>query len=151
MLSKTLLVLVPAVVAALSAAAIEFLPATLYFPVVEYTVPGDVRVAMLRYGEPDMPRCERSMNQLVAGVRASCPACKFVERCVRGLDAGHRKILSREPLTTASLRTQNGNLTLTLSSANAEVALGMCRVAADQSAALPSDQKVLCFPPSTPR
>jgi hypothetical protein len=149
--SKFLLMLVPAAVALLSAAAIEFLPATLYFPVVEYSMPGEIQIAMLRYGELDMPRCERSMNQLVAGARVSCPTCKYVERCVRGLDAAHRRVLSREALATASLRTQNSNLTLTVSSTNQELALSVCRLVAEQAAVLTTGQRLLCFPPSTPR
>jgi hypothetical protein len=70
---------------------------------------------MLKYGGPDIPRCERSVSQVASSVRASCPTCKYVERCVRGPDVEHRKILSREPLATPSLRTQSGKLTVTVS------------------------------------
>lgn len=151
MLSKSLPVLILAVTAILTAAAIEFLPETLYFPVVEYSMPGDIQVMMLKYGEPDIPRCERSVSQVAGSVRASCPNCKYVERCVRGLDAERRKILSREPLATASLRTQSGKLIVTVSAKNPDLALSVCRLVAEQTASQTTDKKLLCFPPLTSR
>ena len=151
MLSKSLPVLILAVTAILTAAAIEFLPATLYFPVVEYSMPGDIQVVMLLYGEPDIPRCERSVGPVGKSVRASCPACKYAERCVRGLDVERRKILSREPLVTPSLRTQNGKLTVTVSTKNPDLALGVCQLVAEQTSAQTADKKLRCFPPLTAR
>jgi hypothetical protein len=151
MLSKILPVAVLAVTAMLTAAAIEWLPATLYFPVIEYSMPGDIQVAMLKHGEPDVPRCERSISQVAGSLRASCPTCKYVERCIRGLDAEHRKILSRAPLTTASLRTQSGSLIVTVSAKTPDLALAVCRLVATQTAAKTTDEKLLCYPPSTSR
>jgi len=150
-LSKILPAIVLAVTAMLTAAAIEFLPGTLYFPVVEYTTPDDIHVTMLKYGETDVPRCERSVSQVAGSVRASCPACKYVERCARGLDATHRKILSREPLAMPSLRTQNGRLTLTVTAKTPELALGVCQMVAEQTAAQAADNKLVCFPALTSR
>lgn len=151
MLSKTLPVLILAVTAILSAAAIEYLPETLYYPVVEYSMPGDVQITMLKYGEPDIPRCKRSISQVARSVRASCQDCKYVERCVRGLDGERRKILSHDPLTTASLRTQSGNLTVMVSAKNPDLALSVCRLVAEQTASQTADKKLLCFPALTSR
>jgi len=151
MLSKTLPVLILAVTAILTAAAIEFLPATLYFPVVDYSMPGDIQIVMFKYGEPDIPRCERSLNRVVESVRASCPDCKYTQRCVRGLDSEHRKTLGFEPLTTVSLRTENGGLTLTVSAKNPHLALTICRLIAQQTAAQTANKKLLCFPALTSR
>lgn len=151
MMSKILPIVILAGTAILTAAAIEFLPATLYFPVVEYSAPGDIQITMLKIGEPDIPRCKRSISNIEGSVRASCPNCKYAERCVRGLDAEHRKILSREPLATPSLRTQSGSLTLTISAKDPNLALSVCRLIAEQSASKTPDQKVVCSPALTAR
>ena len=139
--------LVAAIVAAiLVLAAVEFLPATSYFPVVEYAAPGNIRFVMLKHGEPDESRCEKSARDIENAVRASCADCKTVRQCVRGLDAGQRKILSREPLATPSLRTQDGRLTMTVSADDPEVALRVCRLAEQQTAARTVDKRLICFP-----
>ena len=41
------------------AAAIEFPPETLYFPVIEYAAPEDIRTALLMNGELERSSCER--------------------------------------------------------------------------------------------
>lgn len=127
-------------------AAVEFLPGTSYFPVVEYTAPGNIRFVMLKHGEPDESRCEKNVRDIENAVRGSCADCQPVKRCVRGLDAEQRKILSREPLATPSLRTQDGRLTMTVAAADPEVALSVCRLAAEQTATRTVDKRLLCFP-----
>jgi len=151
MFNKGLMFVVVIVTAILVLAAIEFLPRTSYFPVVEYTTPGNIRFVTLKQGEPDQSGCEKSASDIESAVRASCADCKPVKRCVRGLDAEQRKILSRDPLATPSLRTQDGRLTTTVSAADPEVALSVCRLAAEQTASQTADRRLLCSPASAPR
>lgn len=151
MLYRVLPILVIGITAALTAAAIEFLPETLYFPVVKYTTPENIQIAIFRNGEFDQPRCEQAAGKVANAIRANCPACKVVERCFRGLDAERRKILSREPLSTPSVRQQGGKLTMTLATEDPQLALGVCRQTEQQTATQPVDQRLRCFPASAPR
>ncbi len=146
MLYRVLPVLVLSVTAALTAAAVEYLPETLYFSVIEYSTPEHIRIALYKNGEFDRSDCEQGASRAATAIRASCPTCKVEERCVRGLDVEHRKILSREPLSTPSVRMPGGKLTMTLSTNDQQVALGVCRQAEQHSASLPIDQRLRCFP-----
>jgi hypothetical protein len=137
--------------AALTAAAIEFLPETLYFPVVEYTTPEKIQIAFFKNGELDQSSCQQAAGKVAIAIRASCPACKVVERCFRGLNAERRKILSQEPLSTPSVRQQGGKLTMTLATEDPQLALGVCRQIERQSASQPVDQRLRCFPALVPR
>ncbi len=151
MSKKALMLVVVLVIGILVLAAIELLPGTSYFPVVEYTTPGNVRIVTLKQGEPDESRCEKIVRDMENAVRASCADCKPVKRCVHGPDAEQRKILSREPLATPSLRTLDGRLTMTVAAADPEVALGVCRLAEKQTAALTDDKRLRCSPALTSR
>jgi len=151
MLYKGLPVLVLGLTLLLTAAAIEFLPETLYFPVVEYSTPENIQIALLKNGELEQSSCERGARQVANAIRASCPACKVIERCLRGLDAEHRKILSREPLSTPSVRQQGGRLTMTLSAADPQLALAVCRQTEQHTASQPADQRLRCIPALAPR
>jgi len=84
MIRKSLPIVIFGLIVILAVAAIEFLPETLYFPVVEYTTPENVHVVMLKNGEPDKSGCEKSAGKLVSAIRANCPNCKYVGRCSRG-------------------------------------------------------------------
>ena len=146
MFNKGLLLAVVIVIVILVLATIEFLPGAAYFPVVEYTTPANIRFVMLRHGEPDESRCEKNARAIESALHARCGDCKPVKRCVRGLDAEQQKILSREPLATPSLRTQDGRLTMTVSAADPQVALSVCRLAEEQTAARAVDKRLICFP-----
>lgn len=146
MLYRLLPLLFIGLTAALTAAAIEFLPETLYFPVVEYSTPENILIALFKNGELDRASCELGVAKDASAVRKACPGCKVVERCVRGLDAERRKILSREPLATPSVRMQGGKLTMTLSTADPQLALGVCQQSEQQSASLPAAQRLRCYP-----
>jgi hypothetical protein len=135
----------------LTAAAIEFLPETLYFPVVEYSTPENLQVALLKHGELDQSSCEQGALRVASAIRASCPACKVFERCFRGLEAERRKILSQEPLSMPSLRQQGGNLTMTIAAEDPQLALAVCRQTEQQTATQPVDQRLRCFPALVPR
>ena len=146
MLYRVLPVLVLGLTAALTAAAIEFFPETLYFPVVEYSTPEDIRIALFRNGELEQSSCEQGASLVASAIRTSCPACKIAERCIRGLDDERRKILSREPLATPSARMPGGKLTMVVSAGDPKLALGVCQQTERQSAALPVDKRLRCFP-----
>lgn len=143
---KALPLLILALAVALAAAAIEFLPETLYFPVIEYTAPENIRVALFKHGELEQSSCEKDASRVASTIRARCPACRVVGRCLRGLDADRRKILSREPLSTPSARNAGGKLTMTFSSPDPQLALTVCRLTEQQTAAQPVDQRLRCFP-----
>jgi hypothetical protein len=148
---KALPLLILALALALTAAAIELLPETLYFPVIEYAAPANIRIALLKNGDLEQSNCEQTASRVASAIRAHCPACQVVGRCLRGLDAERRKILSREPLSTPSARIAGGKLTMTFSSQDPQLALGVCRQTERQTAAQPVDQRLRCFPALAPR
>ena len=148
---KALPLLILGLAMALSAAAIEFLPETLYFPVIEYGAPGNIRVALFKNGELDQSSCEQATSRVASAIRAHCPTCQVVGRCFRGLDAQRRKILSQEPLSTPSARIAGGKLTMTFSSRDPQLALAVCRQTERQTAAQPVDRRLRCFPALEPR
>ena len=150
-LYKGLPILVLGLTMLLTAAAIEFLPETLFFPVVEYSTPENIQFALLKNGEFDKSSCEQDAGQVVQAIRAHCPACKVVERCFRGLDAERRKILSPDALATPSARLPGGKLTMTITAADAQLALAVCRQIEAQTASQPADQRLRCFPASAER
>ncbi len=141
-----LAILVVGLTLLLSAAAIELLPETLFFPVVEYATPENIGIALFKNGELDQSSCEQGTRQIVEAVRANCPSCKVDERCFRGLDAERRKILSQEPLSKPSARVQGGKLTMTFSAADVQLALDVCRQTEQQTASQPVDRRLRCFP-----
>jgi len=145
-LYKGLPILILGLTMLLTAAAIEFLPETLFFPVVEYSTPENMQIALIKNGELDRSSCEQGARQIAKAIRAGCPACKVVERCIRGLDAERRKILSQEPLSTPSVRQQGGRLTMNLAAKDPQLALAVCRQTEQQSASQPVDQRLRCFP-----
>ena len=148
---KALPLLILGLTMALTTAAIEFLPATLYFPVIEYAAPENIRVALLKNGELEQSTCEQTASQVASAIRAHCPACRVDGRCFRGLDAERRKILSREPLATPSARIAGGKLTMTFASQDPQLALAVCRQTERQTAAQPVDQRLRCFTALAPR
>ena len=144
-LYRVLPVLLLALTALLTAAAIEFLPETLYFPVVEFSTPEAIRIALFKNGELELSACEQGAAKLATAIRADCAACIVTERCVRGLDAERRQILSREPLAMPSLRMREGTLTMTLTARDPQLALNVCQKIERQSASLPVDERLQCF------
>ncbi len=139
-------VLILGLTALLTAAAIQYLPETLYFPVIEYTTPDNIRFRLLKNGELDLTGCERGAHAIAQAIVASCPKCKVAERCFRGLDAERRKILSREPLPTPSIRTPDGKVAMTISADDPQLALNVCRASEQQGASQPIDRQPHCFP-----
>ncbi len=139
-------IIVVGLTAALTWGAIEFLPETLYFPQVEYSTPQNVRFSVLMNGELDRATCEQSAKQIIQNIRANCADCQYVNRCFRGLDAERRRILSREPLPIPTTRRKDGRLTLTISAKEPALALAVCQLLERQSALLPYEKRLQCFP-----
>jgi hypothetical protein len=151
-LSKGLLpVLILGLTGLLTAAAIDFLTENFFFQIVAYSTPENMKILLLKNGELELSSCEQGASQVASAIRASCPACKVMERCIRGLDAERRKILSQEPLSTPSLRQQGGKLTMTLATEDPQLALGVCRQTEQQTASQSVDQRLRCFPALAPR
>ena len=143
---KGLPILIVGLTILLTAAAVEFLPETLFFPVVEYSAPGNIRIALHTNGELDRSSCERGTRKVANAIRTNCPSCNVVERCFRGLDAERRKILARDPLAAPSARLPGGKLTMTIWAADAQLALDVCRQTEQQTAPQPLDRRLRCFP-----
>jgi hypothetical protein len=143
---KSLSVVVLGVTGLLTWGAIELMPETLFFPVVEYSVPGDIHFTMLKAGELDRTSCDQAARQLSASVKTHCPQCNYVERCFRGLSSDRRQILSRDALATPSVRTPGSGITMTISAADPELALNVCRLIEQQSASQPLDKRARCYP-----
>ena len=145
MIHRVIPILILVLTALVSAAAIEFLPQTIYFPVIEYTTPDNIGFKLLKNGELDLTVCERGAHAVAQAIVASCPSCKVSDRCIRGLDAERRKILSREPLPTPSIRTPDGKVAMTISANDPQLALSVCRASEQQAATQPIEQRLRCF------
>lgn len=124
--------------------AIEFIPGTLFFPVVNYSTPENVRFAVLKTGETTSQRCQQTLKQLSASIRAACPACTSVELCYQGLDGERKTILSREPLGIPSAR--SAAITITVSAPDAAVGQAVCELMEKQSATQPVAARLRCYP-----
>ncbi len=143
--------IVVAITAVLTAAAIEFLPQTVFFPLVELSVPGGLQVTYLQPGHTERAECETIVAEIARGFVANCQGCKLVYRCAQGLAADQRRALSHEPIVQHSARTASGALTITFAAADANLALAACRQVEQQSAAQPAIAQLRCFPAGAPR
>jgi hypothetical protein len=143
---KALPIVIVGLTAALTWAAVEFLPASLHFPVVEYSTPENVQITMYKNGELDQSSCKDSVGKIANSIRANCPACKVIEHCFLGLDAEHRRVLARDPLTTPSARWPGGKLMMTISAADPQMAMAVCQQMEQQTASQTVDKRLKCFP-----
>ena len=143
---KILPVLILSLTAALTWAAIEILPESLQFPVVEYSISDEIQIKIFKNGESDLSSCRDSAAKTAASVRTGCPTCRVVERCFRGLDAERKKILARDPLATPSARTPGGSLTMTISATDPQMALSVCRQIEQQTALQTVYFRLQCSP-----
>lgn len=143
--------LVLGVTVALTAAAIEFLPRTLYFPNVEFSTPEGFKIVFLRHAAADARSCEQQLGRMTNALRPGCANCTLRERCLRGLDDEQRKVLSREPLPLPSARNSAGTTAITFSAPDPKLALVACQLSEQQSAAQSADQRLRCFPAGASR
>lgn len=151
MLRKLVPLLVIATTAGLTAAAIEFLPRTLYFPVVDFFAPSGVQTTFLEPGHTKVLDCEHRLDEVTKSLRAVCSACKVVQRCVQGLTSAQRRALSHEPFPAPSARATNAPLTVVFAATDPNLAMSACRQAETMSASQPAESRLRCFPAGTPR
>ena len=144
-------VLVIAVTAGLTVVAIEVLPRTLLFPVVDLFAPTGVQSTFLQPGQTTPADCERMLSETARDLRATCSACKVVERCVHGLPAMLRRAVSHEPISQPSARAVNEPLTVVFSAADPSLALSACQRAGAMSAPPPAPSHRVCFAAGMPR
>ncbi len=148
---KIILLAVVAITAGLTAAAIEFLPQTVYFPVLELSAPGGLQVTFLQPGRIERGACEKIVTELERSFGANCPGCKLIHDCARSLSAEQRRALSREPIAQPSARMESGALTITFAAADVNFAMAACRQSEQQSAAQAAGAHLRCFPAGAPR
>ena len=151
MLRKVIPLLVVFVTAGLTAAAIELLPRTLLFPVVDLFAPTGVQTTFVEPGETTVEDCERKLSEEAQALRATCSTCKIVERCLRGLPPTLRRALSHEPILQPSARAVNEALTVIFSAPDPRLALSACQRAEAMSAPRPAASHLECFAAGTPR
>jgi hypothetical protein len=152
MVRKMIPLVVVALTGGLTAAAIEFLPQTLFFPVVEMSTPNGLRVTALQPGWTERSECEHLLGEVAPRLgAANCDGCKIVQRCVRGLSAATRGALSRDAIAQPSARAGNGGLIIVFSAADPNVAMGACRQSQQLSASYPVESRLECFAAGAPR
>lgn len=150
-LRKLTPLLVVATTAGLTVAAIEFLPRTLYFPVVVFFAPGGVHTTFLQPGQTEEVDCEHLLGEVTQSLRAVCSECKVVRRCARGLSAAQRRALSHAPIPRPSARAANAPLTVVFSATDPNVAMNACRRSEQMSASRPAELRLRCFTAGAPR
>jgi len=142
---------VVAVTVGLTAAVLELVPHTLFFPVVDVSMPGGLHVMALQPGLTGKRECERSIGEERSRLGASCPGCAVVQRCRRGLPAALRGALSRDAMPHPSARSGDGGLTLVFLGGDPASRMDACRRSQQVSASYPVESRLQCFEAGTPR
>lgn len=151
MMRKWMPLLVIAITGGLTAVAIEFLPHTVFFPVLELAAPGGLRITFLQPGRTERSECEKIVADMAAANGANCPDCKLDYRCTRDLSAEQRRVLSREPISLPSARVDSGALTITFASVDPNLALAACQQSAQQSLTQIANARMRCSAAGVPR
>lgn len=137
-------------IAALSVAAIRYLPDTLHYPVVKLRSGTEFEVIFLGNGVANIAACTRKTSELARPLRDSNAGLDISTNCWQGLDVESRKLLSNAPLTTPSARMGNG-VTVIYRSRDPNVALLACRQSEAASRPLEPGKLVRCVEPGKPR
>jgi hypothetical protein len=148
---KMMLLLVVAITAALTAAVIEFLPQTVFFPLVQLSAPGGMQMTFLQPGRTERAACDKIADDIVRAFGGKCPDCKIFHDCVRSLTADQRQALSREPIAQPSARMESGAMTITFAAADPNFAMAACRESEKQSAGQAAGAQLRCYPAGAPR
>jgi hypothetical protein len=151
MLRKLMPLLVVAATVGLTAAAIEFLPRTLFFPVVDFFAPGGMQTTFLQPGQTKASECEHMVSETAKSLRTVCRDCKIVRRCVRGLSVAQRRALTREPIAQPSARAGGGALIVVFSAPDPNVAMEACRRSEQMSPFSGVESRLRCFAAGVPR
>ena len=138
-----------ALVALLSLAAVQWLPQSLSYPEVVFGTPGGLVLRFIKAGKSSQAQCEENLAALRDTLAKACDTCVREARCVAGLDAEHRILLSNEPLPTPSARLPDGVVTYTASAAG--LALQTCMQSEQATMGLPEARRAHCFDAGTIR
>jgi hypothetical protein len=149
MIKKFTPLLVLAITAGAVMAAVVGLRATLFYPQVSTSFPGNIRLTYLYRGHASEDACSRAAARIAATMTAKCPACEVTQRCARGLSAGEVKLFSPEPLPDASIRLREG--IVVYAAPEAALGLALCTQSAEAMQAASPDSKARCYPPHTLR
>jgi hypothetical protein len=151
MLRKIMPLLVVATTVGLTAAAIELLPRTLFFPVVDFFAPGGMQTTFLQPGRTKASECEHMLGETAKSSSALCRDCKVVRRCVQGLPAAQRRALTRNPIAQPSARAEDGTLTVVFSALDPNAATEACRRSEQMPASYGVESRLRCFAAGMPR
>jgi hypothetical protein len=151
MLRKLMPLLVVIVTTGLTVAAIELLPQTLFYPVVDLFAATGVQSTFVQPGQTTVEGCERILSETTRSVRAGCSTCKMVERCLHGLPPALRDALSHGSIPQPSARAANDPLTVVFSAADPSLAMSVCQQAEAKTASNPTAARLVCFASGTPR
>jgi hypothetical protein len=146
-----LLAVIFALTVGLTAAAIEWLPQTLYFPRATLQAGAGLEIVFAERGKRDRGKCEKEAGRLAGLLRANCPACGITAACTSGLDASHRALLSRAPLPVPSARRADQALTIMFRAPDVALAAEACRQSAAAAAKLAERQRLTCYPAGAAR
>jgi hypothetical protein len=151
MLRKLMPLLLVATTVGLTAAAIELVPLTLFFPVVDVFAPDGMQTTFLQPGQTKASECEHMMGEAAKSSSTVCRDCKIVRRCVQGLPAAQRRALTREPIAQPSSRARDGALTVVFSAPDPNLAMEACRRSEQMSASYGVESRLRCFAAGVPR
>jgi hypothetical protein len=138
-----------ALIATLSGAAIEYLPATLYFPIVRLHSGGELEVTFFGTGFANIEACTIKSDELVKPLKES-RAGTITAACIRGLDDESRKLLSRSALDAPSIRMQNG-VVIVFRSREPQLSLEACKQSEVASHVFSVEKRFKCIPAGNPR
>ncbi|MFY9327270.1 MAG: hypothetical protein WAO76_04505 [Georgfuchsia sp.] len=133
-----------ALIAALSVAAIEYLPATLYFPIVRLHSGNELDVTFLGTGSANIEACAMKSDELARPLKASRAGIITVA-CARGLDDETRKLLSRTLLDMPTIRMSNG-VVIVFRSREPQLALDACLQSEAASRSFSVEKRLTCIP-----
>lgn len=151
MLRKLMPLLVVVVTAGLTVVAIEVLPQTLFFPVVDLFAATGVQSTFVQPGQTTAESCERTLSETTRSVRAGCNTCEIIKRCLHGLPPALRRALSHGPIPEPSARAANDPLTVVFSSPDPRLAMSVCQQAEAKTASNPTASRLVCFAGGMPR
>lgn len=139
-----------ALIAALFAAAIEYLPSTLYFPIVRVRNGAELEVTFLGTGFADIAACMNKSDELAKPLKENRAGLVLTTACIQGLDAELRKWLSRKPLDVPSIRMRNGTLII-YQARDPQLSLAVCKQSEAASLTLSADKRLTCIPAGNAR
>jgi len=112
------------VIAVLTWACLEWLPALGYYPRASVHPTSDITLELFLVGHMDERACQRQIDSMRPSIQQSCPACRVELACNRGLAVKHRQALSGLTLDGVSLRIVGG--VLLVSAGDTDVAFQIC-------------------------